>query len=223
MTKHTPETAQTGVSLVYVGDPLCSWCYGFAVPMAEVRDAFPDCPIDLVMGGLRAFNTQVMDASMKATLRHHWQEVARRSGQPFAADAIMDRTDFVYDTEPACRAVVTVREHAGDQALAMYHAIQQAFYGRGEDVTQAAVLAAVWGQTRSPSALNEAAFLQAFESDAMKSLVRDDFALAHSWGVHGFPTLLAVVDGQAQVVAQGFCESIELVARIEAVFAHVRA
>jgi putative protein-disulfide isomerase len=221
--ENNPARQPSETSLVYVGDPLCSWCYGFAVPLAAVRQAFPACPIDLVMGGLRAYNTQVMDNAMKQTLQHHWQEVARRSGQPFSAGAIMDRADFVYDTEPACRAVVTVREHAHDQALGMYHAIQQAFYGRGDDVTRTDVLASVWtrvaAEAKLPPALDTAGFIDAFDSPRMKTEVREDFALARRWGISGFPTLLAVVKGQAHVVARGFCEAPELLARIESAFA----
>ena len=113
-------------SLIYVGDPMCSWCYGFTVPLTQVLPSVTDVPLHMIMGGLRAYNTQVMDASMKETIRHHWKNVAERSGQPFDF-SLFERDDFVYDTEPACRAVVTVRTRAPELTLAMYHSIGQAF------------------------------------------------------------------------------------------------
>lgn len=211
-------------SLVYVGDPMCSWCYGFTVPLAQVLAALPGVPVHLVLGGLRAYNTQVMDAAMKATIRHHWETVAERSGQPFNF-ALFERTDFIYDTEPACRAVVTVRAQLPALALTLYHAIGHAFYAQGRDVTQAAVLADVWEETRqasadrAASAFSRDAFLQAFHSDEMKALTRQDFAQAQRWGIQGFPSMIAVKGEQAQLVASGFMTAPQLQQRIASALA----
>ncbi|MEL0525923.1 hypothetical protein, partial [Neisseria gonorrhoeae] len=166
MTMTTPSSA---LSLIYVGDPMCSWCYGFGVPLGQLLERFPELPVQLVLGGLRAYNTQVMDAALKDKLRNAWAEVGRRSGQPFS-QALFEREDFIYDTEPACRAVVTVRQHAPAMALHMYHAIQQAFYAEGRDVTKAAVLAEIWDEVhgRTKEAWGHIDFLHDFESEAMR-------------------------------------------------------
>ncbi|WP_372825046.1 DsbA family protein [Polaromonas sp.] len=211
---NTP-TAPAAVSLIYVGDPMCSWCYGFGVPLGQLLQRFPDITMQLVLGGLRAYNTQVMDATLKAKLRQAWAGVAERSGQPFA-DALLEREDFIYDTEPACRAVVTVREHAPQLALAMYHAIQQAFYAHGRDVTKAAVLGEIWDEVhgRTKEAWGHINFLRDFDSEAMQQRTRDDFAQAQRWGVQGFPTLLAVAGGQAQVLTNGYTDADLLAERL---------
>ena len=204
-----------GVSLIYIGDPMCSWCYGFGVPLGQLRERFPDLPITLVTGGLRAYNTQVMDAALKDKLRNAWAGVAQRSGQPFS-HALLERTDFIYDTEPACRAVVAVRDHAPQLALAMYHAIQQAFYAEGRDTTKAAVLGEIWDEVhgRSREAWGHIDFLRDFESEAVRERTRADFEQARQWGVQGFPTLLAVVNGQAQILTSGYAEADVLVDRL---------
>jgi putative protein-disulfide isomerase len=208
-------TSATPLSLIYVGDPMCSWCYGFGVPLGQLLARHPDLQVRLVLGGLRAYNTQVMDAALKDKLRSAWAGVAERSGQPFSP-ALFEREGFVYDTEPACRAVVTVREHAPQLALAMYHAIQQAFYADGRDTTKAAVLGEIWDEVhgRTKEAWGHIDFLRDFESEAMRQRTRDDFAQAQRWGVRGFPTLLAVVDGQAQVLTSGYADANVLQQRL---------
>lgn len=213
-------TSSPTLALLYVGDPMCSWCYGFGVPLGQLLERFPDVPVQLVLGGLRAYNTQVMDAALKDKLRQAWAEVGRRSGQPFS-NALLDRDDFIYDTEPACRAVVTVRQHAPALALRMYHAIQQAFYVQGRDVTKAAVLGEIWDEVhgRTKEAWGHINFLRDFESEAMRLRTRDDFAQAKQWGVQGFPTLLAVVGGQAQILSHGYAEADVLAERL----AHISA
>jgi len=45
---------------------------------------------------------------MKSFLRHHWQEINTRSGQPFSYD-LLELESYDYDTEPACRAMVAYR------------------------------------------------------------------------------------------------------------------
>ncbi len=203
------------VGLIYIGDPMCSWCYGFGVPLGQLLARFPDLQVQLVLGGLRAYNTQVMDDALKNKLRGAWAGVAQRSGQPFS-EALFERDDFIYDTEPACRAVVTVREHAPQLALAMYHAIQQAFYAHGRDTTKAAVLGEIWDEVhgRTKEAWGHIDFLRDFESSAMRQRTREDFAQAQRWGVSGFPTLLAVRNGQAQILTNGYADIDVLAERL---------
>lgn len=200
------------LSLLYVGDPMCSWCYGFGVPLAQLRAQFPDLPVQLMLGGLRAYNTQVMDAALKNKLRQHWADVAQRSGQPFS-DRLFEREDFIYDTEPACRAVVTVRQQAPELALPMYQAIQHAFYAQGRDVTQASVLEELWRQVSGPAGAS-LDFLSVFDSDAARQATREDFAQVQRWGISGFPTLLVLAQGQVHLLSNGYTEAQMLADRL---------
>ena len=59
------------------------------------------------MGGLRpGTTTPVCPKRRGAEIRHHWDAVAQASGQAFDY-RLLDREDFIYDTDPAAaRAVV---------------------------------------------------------------------------------------------------------------------
>lgn len=214
-------------SLVYVGDPMCSWCYGFGVPLQQLLEQLPGVPLAVVLGGLRAYNKEVMPDALKSTLHHHWEEVTKRSGKPFGHGQF-DREGYIYDTEPACRAVVTIRTHAAEHVLAMYHAIQHAFYENGRDITQTSVLADVWQELREELVnsktsgdvdFSRAAFIEAFEGDSIKTQTRNDFAMVQQWGIRGFPALIAVVNGEAQLVANGYMEADDMLQRVQQVFA----
>ena len=213
-------------SLVYVGDPMCSWCYGFGVPLHQLLEQLPGVPLAVVLGGLRAYNKEVMPDALKSTLHHHWSEVTKRSGKPFGTGQF-DREGYVYDTEPACRADVTIRTHAAEHTLAMYHAIQHAFYAMGRDITQTSVLADVWQELREELVdskqigrvdFSRNAFIEAFESDVIKTQTRNDFAMVQHWGIRGFPALIAVVNGEAQLVANGYMDADEMLQRVQQVF-----
>jgi putative protein-disulfide isomerase len=200
-------------SLLYVADPLCSWCYGFGPQIDLLRARFADLPLNLMMGGLRAYNTQVMDDSLKQYLRSAWQRVGETSGQPFS-DAALAREDFVYDTEPPCRAVVTARALQPALAWPLMKAVQRSFYALGKDVTQPEVLAGIAQET----GFDRHAFLQALHSPEMQDATASDFVEVKQLGVSGFPALLAVRDREAAFVANGFMRAETIAPRIEAFF-----
>ena len=52
--------------LIYIADPMCSWCYGFGPELSKLLARHPDATVDVVMGGLRPFNTQPTTAEFRA-------------------------------------------------------------------------------------------------------------------------------------------------------------
>jgi protein-disulfide isomerase-like protein with CxxC motif len=43
--------------------------------------------------------------------------------------------------------------------------------------------------------------------------------MVQQWGIRGFPALIAVVNGEAQLVANGYMEADEMLQRVQQVFA----
>ena len=183
--------------LIYVADPMCSWCYGFAPVIETITDEFRHrLPVSLLMGGLRAGNTKPMTAADRATIRAHWERVRDSTGQPFDF-SFFDRDSFVYDTEPACRAVVTMRLLNSDIALTYMHRIQHAFYAENRDTTNAETLAEIAAET----GVDRTEFLTEMRSREARNTTFKDFATAQQSGITGFPTLFAgPVDTQFVIV-----------------------
>jgi len=186
---------------VYFADPMCSWCYGFSPVIQSVAAHFEGrLPIKIVVGGLRAGNTQAMRQQDRDYIRNAWTRVSEASGQNFDF-AFFERDHFVYDTEPACRAVVTMRERAPDKALAFMGKISSAFYGGNRDVTQADVLVALAGETGE----DESAFREHFFAAETRNATFRDFLFAQQSGVQGFPCLVVGNDQDGYgLVTNGF-------------------
>ena len=186
----TPQTQTTGLHFLYVADPLCSWCYGFAPVIEKLATHFTGrLPVRLVMGGLRAGNTKPMRDEDKTYIRSAWTNVAKASGQSFDM-SFFDRQGFVYDTEPACRAVVTARDWSAAtplSALSFKAAISTAFYGHNRDVTDTNVIVAI----AEEAGFNGADFRARFLSAETKSATFRDFLTSQELGVTGFPMLAA--------------------------------
>jgi putative protein-disulfide isomerase len=176
-----------GPHLIYFADPMCSWCWGFSPVIDAIRRRFgSDLPIHLMMGGLRPGTTKPMHEAAKRTTREHWEHVYAASGQPFNYD-FFEREGFIYDTEPAARAIIVVRRLGMDQALDLLQRIQAAFYSQNRDVTDEAVLAELAGE----SGMDRDGFLDAFRSDEAREETWQDFTIAQKAGIRGFPSLIA--------------------------------
>jgi protein-disulfide isomerase-like protein with CxxC motif len=88
----------------------------------------------------------------RAYVRGHWEQVRAASGQPFDF-AFFERPSFVYDTEPACRAVAVARAHDGGLAVPFLAAVQRAFYAENRAVAQELAQTAELGVTGYPTLL----------------------------------------------------------------------
>ena len=138
--------------LIYFADPMCSWCYGFSPVIDQVRQAYGRAlPIRVIMGGLRPGTEQPMTDKAKAEVAGHWSHVHEATGLPFDP-AVIDEPGFVYDTDPAARAVVIARRQGGDElALRYLAAAQRGFYAEGRNVTSAEVLGDLAAEFGLPS------------------------------------------------------------------------
>ena len=194
------EAPTAGKRIVYVADPMCSWCWGFQPVIAAIEESFgAAAPVRLVVGGLRAGETRAMDATSKATIRHHWEQVREATGQPFAFD-FFERDGFVYDTEPACRAAVAVRNLQPASTLAYFAAVQRAFYAEGRDVTRGDTLAAI----AAAGGVEAGAFESVFAAPEIAEATRADFQLAQALGVTGFPAVVLKDDGGHAFLTLGY-------------------
>lgn len=182
---------------IYVGDPMCSWCHGFAPVVKKAATEF-GLPVQVRVGGLRAFeNAEPLGERLKAFLSAEWAKIGDVTGQPFSTVAL-EREGWVYDTGPADQAVVAARNLNETSALNYFTALQHAFYAGGRDITQRETLVDV----AEESGFDRGEFETAFDS-AHDDTLRD-FAETRSWGVTGYPTLLIRTGDELVRAAAGY-------------------
>ncbi|GAC1030813.1 DsbA family protein [Pseudomonas sp. No.21] len=187
--------------LLYVMDPMCSWCWGFA-PVADAlaeQARAAGVPMHLVAGGLRTGQGASLDPNTRRYILEHWHAVHDATGQPFRFDGALP-DGFVYDTEPVCRALVAARSLHEEATWPLVKLIQHAFYAEGRDVTQAAVLVAL----AETAGIPRIEFAEAFDGAAAHQATAEDFTWVQDLGIAGFPTLLAERDGQLALLTNGY-------------------
>ncbi len=199
------------MEIVYIGDPMCSWCYGISEELAKVKDHFEGrLEFKLVVGGLRPGGGDEWNDNFKDFLKHHWEEVNTRSGVSFSYD-IFNKEDFLYDTEPSCRATVIARDMNQSIVLDFFYATQKGFYFENKDPKDVNFYKSICHDLK----VDFEDFKARFQSDKYKNLTVQDFQYASQIGVRSFPTVMLNKNGMLIKVANGFATSAAMIAKIE--------
>ena len=200
--------------LIYVGDPMCSWCWGFA---PEIETLSAELPVEVVVGGLRPGpSAQELEDRMAGFLRSHWIEIAEKTGQPFNTHFLDRRDGWLYDTEPAAVAVTLLRESHQPSTLDYFTEVQHAFYAEGRDITDFDVLTDI----AAPHGVDAARFRADLDTPEAKKRAWADFSRARNWGISGFPALIAKLeDEQLTLIARGWTRADLVQTRIDSLSA----
>ena len=201
----------TGKTLWYLADPMCSWCWGFSPVIDMIREDYSGrLSTELLLGGLRPGTELPMEPSQREEILNHWHAVHRKTGQSFLFKGAMP-PGFIYDTEPASRAIVSTSMINPGVTFSLLKAIQSAFYLDQSDVTKTEVLTSL----ASAVGIDSDQFVALFESNEMRSQTLAQFNKSRGWGVHGFPTLI-LQDGQGySQLSNGYATLDELRPKID--------
>ncbi len=214
-----PARDSAGWDLVYIGDPMCSWCWGVEPVVRRLPEfcAERGAGFSIVAGGLAPGGGFTWDERFKTFLRNEWRHIQTATGQPFSVD-LLERDHFHYDTEPPCRAVVLARSilagrDENDRLLAAFFAaLQRRFYVDNQDP-------ATLEFYREPAAqigLDFEAFAARFDGDDARQAVRREFELNRSWWVRGFPSFALRRGDAVEILASGYVDLPKLTTLIGA-------
>ncbi len=173
--------------LIYVHDPMCSWCWAFAPVWAQIRAQLPaGLEVQTLLGGLAPDSDAPMPADMQQFLQQTWRRIEQQvPGTHFNHD-FWTACEPRRSTWPACRAVIaaeTLEQGAGDRMTA---AIQHAYYLEARNPADTAVLLSI----AQGLGLDGSAFAALLDSASMRAALEQHMAEGRSMGADSFPTLL---------------------------------
>lgn len=191
-------------TLIYIGDPMCSWCWGFA-PVLESLAV--DHSVEVIVGGLRPGPAAETLGRLGSHLSSTWNTISERTGQQFDT-GILERLppDWLYDTEPAARSVVAMRQLASDQTLRWFTRLQEGFYLQGIDIVDLGT----HGALAADLDVDVDLLMERIASPEVTRATWDDFNTARRMGVSGFPTLLRDRGGRLEVVTPGYASEADV-------------
>lgn len=210
--------------LVYIVDPMCSWCFGFEPALsAVVRER--GLRVELVMGGLAADSDEPMAEEMRGYVQNAWRAVTERTGVEFN-HAFWETCEPRRSTYPACRAVIAAGALGGTRgadgmaprlwldgiAGAMLHAIQRAYYRDARNPSDVATLVGC----AEAIGLDGAAFAARLAHPDTELALQRGFGRRSALGATGFPSLAWWEDGEERAVASGCLTAREVGAALDA-------
>jgi len=127
--------------LLYIHDPMCSWCYGFKPTLNALTNQLKDkIDIKYLLGGLAPDTNETMPDSMREQIKLNWNRIEKT----------IPGTNFNYNfwnhctpkrsTYPSCRALIAAKKQHSNSETEMINAIQQAYYTQARNPSDYSVL-----------------------------------------------------------------------------------
>lgn len=192
------QATQPNDRLIYVHDPMCSWCWGFRPVFEQLCVRLPaTIHVDRLLGGLAPDTVEPMPAAMREQLEATWRRIQERiPGTRFNFDfwrlAAPRRS-----TWPACRAVIAARALDPTIEDAMIGAIQRAYYLEARNPSDDTTLVALAGEL----GLDAQAFTRRLRDSATALQLAHEIDEARRLGADSFPSLRLLHDGRCRPVA----------------------
>ena len=191
---------------------MCSWCWGFAPVLEEVKGKLPrNVNLQYVMGGLAPDSDEPMSKEMQGYVQGAWHKVAATTGAEFNFD-FWENCQARRSTYPACRAAIA----AGLQGMLpeMFKALQRAYYLEARNPSDMSTHIFLAGEL----GLDTNQFAEDMDSARVEELLQKDFEVRRELGVRGFPSLILKTDDAYRWIVNGWASLEDVEMRLEALF-----
>lgn len=196
--------------LIYIMDPMCSWCWAFTQPLADWRKKHLDLTCDYIVGGLAPDSDQPMSQEMQQSIARIWHQIESQTGARFNHDFWNLNTPR-RSTYPACRAVISAGNHVEQGREKMSYAIQTAYYQQAKNPSDLDVLL----ECAIHIGLSESDFLKDMASDDVQNQLANELEAVSRLGVGGFPALLLVTENGYEPLSLGYSSAEKLETRFQ--------
>ena len=178
------EVSQT---LIYIHDPMCSWCWGFRPVWQQVQRAVAGkLDVRYVMGGLAADTDEPMPEEMRLNVIDNWRRIQREiPGTEFNYD-FWTRCSPRRSTYPACRAIIACRMQQPELESEMLLLIQQAYYLLARNPSDLDVLVALAEQL----GLDTRQFVDDIQSEVCQNKLLEEIEFCRDINIYSFPSLV---------------------------------
>jgi len=191
------------ITLIYVFDPICGWCYGFHPVIQKIAKRFEDqLEIRVIPGGLAVDeNAQRISDGYKElqnSLDVIEEKTGIRFGDPFKK-IVKDGT-YYYDSLPGCKAQNTVNQLAPDHALQFAVEMQKSFFRDGKNLNQPESFFSIL----EAFPVDPAEFEAVFTSEQIEKITRAQFEWVHQNNASAFPALLLEIGSDTGLMSKGY-------------------
>lgn len=183
------------ITLHYIYDPYCGWCYA-AAPLIAIAANHPNIHLELHGGGMLAGSARLhLDDQFRQYILQSDKRIAAMTGQVFGDDyiAMLHQPNIVMDSAPPQTAILAATKQG--KGVEMLKALQKAHYVSGRQIKQPEILSEVAQEIGLNIEQFQKDYAQCAQTETDAHIAQSKQLLGQS-GASGFPTLLIEQQGK---------------------------
>ena len=200
-------------TLIYVHDPMCSWCWGFEPTRRVIFEAVGEHMLTRRMvGGLAPDSNEPMPESMARMLQQTWHRIEQTIPGTRFNYAFWDECSPRRSTYPANRAVIAAREQGEQFDQLMTGRIQQAYYLQARNPSDNSTLI----ELATDIGLDSDRFADSLVSESTQRQLLEEIQAARAMGINSFPSLAVDRGGGLRHIELNYTDPAAMLSQIEA-------
>lgn len=203
-------------ALIYVHDPMCSWCWGFE-PVRNKLFASLDSSVNIkrFVGGLAPDSNDPMPQEMQNMLKATWRKIEESIPGTVFNFEFWEKCQPRRSTYPSNRAIVAARQQGIEYDEQMTHLIQQAYYSQAKNPSDESLLIEVAEELSNQSNFNTQLFIQELRSQKIEDLFQQELQYTRQLGMNSFPSLAYQIEDKIYSVALDYNNAENMLAQIK--------
>ncbi len=191
--------------IIFVTDPMCSWCWGMADSIKEIHEKYKDkIEFDLMLGGTNTDSTNFVGAYGKKFHFRLWQEINETTGKEFGFKL---PKSYVHNSLLPCLAIELLKLEDLNKAFDLLYELQSLFFLKGLNINDMSLLLEAisnYGVMKEQGALE-------LRKSNLEERVRFQFENSRSFGTTVLPNILFDDGKRYRLLLGGYadCEVIE--------------
>jgi putative protein-disulfide isomerase len=171
-------------SLIYVHDPMCSWCFGFSKTFQTLLNELPaGINVKRLLGGLAPDSNEPMSEPTRNMVRQNWQHIEQAIAGVLQGEAFDDL---------------------------MTQKIQQAYYQQARNPSDDSTLI----ELAAEIGLDQQAFSDDLASNETQQSLLEEISQSRSLGVNGFPSLVLECNGRYELIQTNYTKADSMLSQI---------
>jgi putative protein-disulfide isomerase len=198
------------IKIIYFYDALCGWCYGFSPVMKRLWENYQDeFKFEVMSSGMIMGDRVGPIGEVAPYIKEAYKTVENRSGVSFGKafiEGVLEEGTQVFSSELPARAMILFKEQKPKQAIAFAHHLQDALYYHGMDLNKKETYIQLFNDFE----LKGEALVKRIDSVEIIAAANAEFVEVSRFGVSGFPTVIAKVNGQYYALSRGYVDYQQL-------------
>ena len=177
--------------LIYIYDPMCSWCYAFNSSLQALQKDLPSTiRFSYLLGGLAPDSTEPMPIDLQNTIQQAWKRIEKTvPNLQFNYDFWKLNTP-IRSTYPACRAILAAKKQGVEYETKLLHAIQTAYYQKARNPSLQKTLQSCAIEV----GLDTDTFIRDLNSQTINIELNKEIEFARNLGVASYPSLCLMLN-----------------------------